>query len=92
MKDAIRGFVANSAVLSAISHLKLRYSDAITVSTFISPMQEKFNKEEMKEKRNWQLKKTLRTILAKLDDELKRLFAVENIPFENKTENKGFCF
>lgn len=91
LKDAIRGFVANSAVLSAISHLKLRYSDAITVSTFISPMQEKFNKDEMKEKK-LAIEKDIKDYSCKLDEELKRLFAVENIPFENKTENKGFCF
>jgi len=91
LREAIRGYVANTAVLSAIPHLKLRYSDGITVSTFISSMQAKFDKDE-RECVEKSIQKDIDDYSERLELELNKLFYSESPQFENKVENKGWAF
>jgi len=91
LREAIRGYVANTAVLSAIPHLKLRYSEGITVSTFISSMQAKFDKNE-RETVVKSIQKDIDDYSERLEQELNKLFYSESPKFENKIENKGWSF
>lgn len=91
IRNAIRGYVANSAMLASFPKLKISYSPGITVSTFLSSMQSKFNKEESKLKME-SIKTDVDDYLSQWELELNKLFAVEIEKFENKTENKGFSF
>lgn len=91
LREAIRGYVANTAVLSAIPHLKLRYSEGITVSTFISSMQAKFDKNE-RETVVKSIQKDIDDYSERLEQELNKLFYYESPKFENKIENKGWAF
>ena len=91
IRNAIRGYVANSAMLASFPKLKISYSPGITVSTFLSSMQSKFNKEESKLKMD-SIKTDIDDYLSQWELELNKLFAVKIDKFENKPENKGFSF
>lgn len=91
LRDAIRGFIANNAVLSAIPNMKIRYSDGITISTFLSSMQEKYDKNE-RESLMEAIQKDIDDYSEKFEQELNKLFYSESFKFENKVENKGYSF
>lgn len=87
----IRALIATETILSVIDTMKIRYKDGINVATYLSNMEEKYNKEEQKAKKN-QLKEEKIALEEEFENILQRIMAKQRVVFENKQENKGFIF
>jgi len=85
---AIRGYVANQVVLSAMSQLRSG-ANGFIISSFMSSLNQKWNKEEMLDRKK-SIEADLNSYSCLLETELNKLFPVEDSIFQNLPENKGF--
>lgn len=87
----IRALIATETILSVIDTMKIRYKEGINIATYLSNIEEKYNKEEQSAKKN-QLKEEKIALEEEFENILQRIMAKQRVVFENKQENKGFIF
>lgn len=84
---AIRGYIANSAVLKGLSQLRVNES-GLVYSSFLSHLSQKNNRIELVDIQK-SINEDIETYSALLECELNKLFPGEDSSYENSSENTG---
>lgn len=88
---SIKGLIASRVVLKAISSLKLKYDNGVTLTTFIPSIKSKFIEEE-RSRTEKSIQEDIEMFGSDLEQKLRVLFSSTSTKFENVQTNKGLFF